>query len=205
MYRTLLKRVLDLALVIPALILLAPLFVALALLVRLKLGSPVLFRQQRPGLHGKPFQLLKFRSMTDARDAQGILLPDIDRLCLVGRFLRKTSLDELPQLWNVLKGEMSLVGPRPLLMEYLPCYTEREQRRHLVRPGITGLAQINGRNLLQWDSRLELDVQYFEQLSLKLDISIIFKTIWKVLKRSDVTEVPGTVRELLTVHRQRRI
>jgi lipopolysaccharide/colanic/teichoic acid biosynthesis glycosyltransferase len=205
MYRTLGKRLLDLALTIPALILLAPLFALLAFLVRLKLGSPVLLRQVRPGLHGQIFTLLKFRTMTDARDADGNLLPDSERLTRLGRFLRKTSMDELPQLWNALKGDMSLVGPRPLFVKYLPYYTERERRRHNVRPGITGLAQISGRNQILWDERLELDVQYVENQSFALDLYILLKTVWKVVARSDIVEAPGTVQGPLTKYRQKHM
>lgn len=205
MYRTFGKRLLDLALTIPALILLSPVLTLLAILVRLKLGSPILFRQQRPGLHGQPFSILKLRSMTDARDADGNLLPDSERLTRLGRFLRKTSMDELPQFWNVLKGDMSLVGPRPLFMEYLPYYTERERQRHKVRPGITGLAQISGRNRLTWDKRLELDVQYVERQTLTLDLYILLVTVWKVIARSDNIEVPRMVLLSLTEYRQKQV
>ena len=165
---------------------------ALALLVRLKLGAPVLFRQQRPGLHGKPFTLYKFRTMIGARDADGNLLPDAERLTSFGRFLRSSSLDELPELFNVLKGEMSLVGPRPLLMEYLPLYSEEQMRRHEARPGITGWAQINGRNALTWEDKFKLDVWYVDHRSLWLDIRIIVLTIWKILKREGISQ-PGHV------------
>lgn len=184
------------------LLLCAPILAVIALLVRLKLGSTVLFRQQRPGLHGKPFTLYKFRTMTNARDANGNLLPDADRLTNFGRFLRRTSLDELPELINVLKGDMSLVGPRPLLIRYLPYYTERERKRFEVKPGITGLAQISGRNHLLWDKRLELDVQYVEQQSLLLDIQILLRTVIKVLKRADVIDVPGLAQLPLDQYRQ---
>ncbi|MBN2003060.1 MAG: sugar transferase [Anaerolineae bacterium] len=177
---------------LPALFLLAPLLVLLALLVRLKLGAPVIFRQQRPGLHGKPFTLYKFRTMTDARDAEGNLFPDAVRLTPFGRFLRSASLDELPELFNVLKGEMSLVGPRPLLMEYLPLYSEEQMRRHEARPGITGWAQINGRNALTWEDKFKLDVWYVDHRSLWLDIRIIALTVWKILKREGISQ-PGHV------------
>lgn len=186
MYRRWGKRALDLVLGIPASLLLAPVALVVALLVRLKLGAPVLFRQQRPGLHGRPFTIYKFRTMTDERDARGNLLPDERRITGLGHVLRRTSLDELPELWNVLKGDMSLVGPRPLLMEYLPYYTERECKRHSVKPGMTGLAQVNGRTRLGWDERLELDAQYVERLSLGLDVEILCKTIIKVVERSDI-------------------
>lgn len=154
----------------------------IALLVRIFLGSPVLFLQKRPGLNGTPFTIYKFRTMTSATDSNGVLLPDEKRLNWFGKLLRSSSLDELPELVNVLKGEMSLVGPRPLLMQYLPLYTERQARRHLVRPGITGLAQVSGRNAISWDDRFELDVRYVEQHSLALDLRIIFLTFYKTLK-----------------------
>lgn len=182
------KRALDLTLTIPLAILLAPVMAIIALVVRLQLGRPVLFRQQRPGLRGQCFTVVKFRTMTNACDAHGNLIPATERLTPLGRFLRKTSADELPQLWSVLKGDMSLVGPRPLFAQYLPYYTEREQKRHLVRPGITGLAQINGRNYLPWDQRLELDVQYVERQSVALDVSILLKTLSKVILGSNVGE-----------------
>jgi len=175
---------------IPALLFLAPFLLALAFLVRLKLGAPVLFRQQRPGLHGKPFTLYKFRTMTDARDAQGALLPDAQRLTPFGRFLRSTSLDELPEFFNVLKGDMSLVGPRPLLMQYLDRYTPEQARRHEVRPGISGWAQVNGRNALTWEEKFALDVWYVDHVSLWLDLKIIALTVWKLLTREGITH-PG--------------
>jgi lipopolysaccharide/colanic/teichoic acid biosynthesis glycosyltransferase len=188
MYRTFGKRLLDLALTIPALILLSPLYALLALLVRFKLGSPILFRQQRPGLHGQPFTIYKFRTMTEARDTQGNLMPDKDRLTRFGQFLRGTSLDELPELFNVLKGEMSLVGPRPLFMLYLDRYTPEQMRRHEVKPGITGWAQVNGRNALTWERKFDLDVWYVDHLSLWLDLKIIFITVWKILKREGIIQ-----------------
>ena len=193
LYRNFGKRPLDFTAAALGLLLLSPLFALLALLVRWRLGAPVFFRQQRPGLHGKPFMLVKFRTMTDAKDGGGKLLPDAQRLTAFGKFLRKTSLDELPELWNVLKGEMSLVGPRPLLMEYLPFFTARESLRQIVRPGLTGLAQVSGRNLLLWDDRLELDARYVERLSFLLDLRIIAITMWKVFRRSDILEVPGVI------------
>ena len=182
------KRLMDILGAMAGLLLLAPVIVLLSLLVRIKLGSPVLFRQTRPGRAGQAFQMAKFRTMTDARDANGELLPDAERLTGFGQFLRSSSLDELPELWNVLKGDMSLVGPRPLLMEYLPLYTERQARRHVVRPGITGWAQINGRNALTWEEKFELDVWYIENRTLWLDIKIIFLTVWKVVKRDDINQ-----------------
>ena len=177
-------------LTIPALLVLALVWAVLALLVRLKLGAPVLFRQQRPGSHGKPFALYKFRTMTNARDAQGNLLPDAERLIGLGRFLRATSLDELPELFNVLRGEMSLVGPRPLLMKYLDRYTPEQMRRHEVKPGITGWAQVNGRNALTWEQKFALDVWYVDHQSLWLDLKIIAMTAWKILKREGISQ-PG--------------
>ena len=167
-------------------LLLLPLLV-LVVMIRIKLGSPILFSQVRPGLNGVPFTLLKFRTMTDAVNASGILLTDEDRLTPFGQLLRRTSLDELPELWNVLKGDMSLVGPRPLLMEYLPLYTQEQNRRHEVRPGITGWAQVNGRNLLHWDERFKLDVWYVDQHSFLLDIKILILTIQKVIKREGIS------------------
>ncbi len=190
MYRRYGKRLLDLIIVIPTLIILAPVMAVIALLVRLKLGRGVIFRQHRPGLHGRPFMMLKFRTMTDARDAQGRLLPDEQRLTSFGRFLRSTSLDELPELFCVLRGEMSLVGPRPLLMQYLERYTPQQRRRHEVLPGITGLAQINGRNALSWEEKFAYDVQYVDQVSLWLDVQILALTLWKVFKREGISQ-PG--------------
>ncbi|MCL4237380.1 MAG: sugar transferase [Anaerolineae bacterium] len=182
------KRLVDLILTVFALGLFSPVLVVIAFLVRVRLGSPVLFRQQRPGLRGRPFILLKFRTMTDARDADGNLLPDEQRLTSFGRFLRRTSMDELPELLNVLKGDMSLVGPRPLLMQYLDRYTSEQMRRHEVKPGITGWAQINGRNALSWEDKFALDVWYIDHLSLWLDLRIILLTIWKVLRREGISQ-----------------
>lgn len=191
-YRHFEKRISDLLLVIPALILLAPVLGVIALLVRLKLGSPVLFRQQRPGWQGQPFTLLKFRTLTNERDAQGRLLPDAQRLTKFGRFLRQSSLDELPELFNILKGDMSLVGPRPLLMSYLNRYSFEQMRRFEVRPGLTGWAQVNGRNVLTWEERFKLDLWYVDHWSLRLDLTIILMTAWKVLRREGVSH-PGHV------------
>ena len=181
------KRLLDLGMVLLALTLLWPVLLCLTMLVRLKLGAPVFFRQTRPGLHGRPFRLIKFRTMRDAFDAQGKPLPDAERLTPFGRWLRATSLDELPELWNVLKGEMSLVGPRPLLMEYLPLYSAEQARRHEVKPGITGWAQVNGRNALSWEGKFELDVWYVDHQSFWLDVQIIALTIKKVLLREGIS------------------
>ena len=176
------KRLLDLALTIPALILLSPVMALLAILVRLRLGSPVIFRQQRPGLYGHPFTILKFRTMTNDCDSQGNLLPDQDRVTPFGQFLRSTSLDELPELFNVLKGTMSIVGPRPLLMEYLDHYTPEQMLRHEVRPGITGWAQIHGRNDTTWEVRFDRDLWYVEHCSFGLDCRIVFATVRAVLR-----------------------
>ena len=186
MYRRPGKRWFDLILTLPALALLSPLIAGLAVLVRTRLGASVLFRQQRPGLNGRPFTILKFRSMTDAHDAQGNLLPDAERLPPLGRFLRSTSLDELPELWNVLRGDMSLVGPRPLLMQYLDRYTPEQARRHEVRPGITGWAQVNGRNALTWDEKFAHDLWYVDHWSLALDAKILLKTVAVVLGRQGI-------------------
>lgn len=184
------KRLLDLTVATLMLLLLSPLMLAVALLVRLFLGTPVLFRQQRPGYKGRPFFLYKFRTMTEARGRDGNLLPDAERLTRLGRFLRLTSLDELPELFNVLRGEMSLVGPRPLLMEYLPRYSREQMRRHDVLPGITGWAQVNGRNALDWPTRFRLDVWYVDHWSFWLDIKILLLTLWKVFKREGISQ-PG--------------
>lgn len=183
-----LKRTLDVVAAGGGLVLLSPFLLLIALLVRINLGSPILFRQQRPGRHGGPFELIKFRSMTNERGPSGELLPEAERLTRFGRLLRSTSLDELPELWNVLKGEMSLVGPRPLLLEYLPLYTSRQVRRHEVRPGITGWAQVNGRNAVDWDELLEMDVWYVENRSLTLDFRILLRTLGTVVRREGVTE-----------------
>lgn len=190
MVRRLGKRGFDLALAAAGLVVLSPVIGVLALLVRKQLGAPVLFRQQRPGLGGRPFTILKFRTMTDGRDAQGHLLPDAERLTSFGRFLRSSSLDELPELWNVIRGDMSLVGPRPLLMQYLPRYTPEQARRHEVRPGITGWAQVNGRNAVSWEQKFALDVWYVDNMSLILDLRIIAATVGKALKREGINE-PG--------------
>lgn len=181
------KRTFDLLASTSALLVLSPVLLGVAYMVRKNLGSPVLFRQVRPGMHGKPFEMIKFRTMLDAVDAQGNVLPDDVRLTSFGRFLRSTSLDELPELWNVLKGDMSLVGPRPLLMEYLPLYSPEQARRHEARPGVTGWAQINGRNAISWEDKFRLDVWYVDNQSLWLDIRIIFLTIKKVLVRDGIS------------------
>ncbi len=182
------KCSIDLVLSGLALFFLSPILAVLALIVRLWLGSPVLFLQQRPGLHGKPFTLIKFRTMTDVHDAEGNLLPDGQRLTSLGRFLRSTSLDELPALWNVMRGDMSLVGPRPLLMRYLDRYTPEQARRHEVCPGITGWAQVNGRNALSWEEKFALDIWYVDNLSLWLDLRIVAMTVWKIYKREGINQ-----------------
>ncbi len=188
MYKHFIKRLLDIIISGIALVVLSPVIAILALLVRTKLGSPVIFKQERPGYGTKIFTMKKFRTMTDERDEQGNLLPDGKRLTSFGRLLRKTSLDELPELWNIFCGDMSLIGPRPLLVSYLPYYTEREQLRHTVRPGLTGLAQVSGRNFLEWDKRLEKDAEYVENLSFGLDIKIFFATIKAVFVHDDIAE-----------------
>jgi sugar transferase EpsL len=185
-----LKRFFDLAITVALLPLLLPVFAAVALVVRLSLGSPVLLRQTRPGRQGRPFVFYKFRTMTEARDGKGCLLPDADRLMPFGRRLRASSLDELPQLFNVLRGDMSLVGPRPLLMEYLPLYTPEQMRRHEVRPGITGWAQVNGRNAIAWEEKFALDVWYVDHRSFMLDLRILALTALRVLRPSGINQ-PG--------------
>ena len=189
-YGTTGKRILDVVLSAAGLALTLPVILVVALLVRATLGPPILFAQQRPGLHGRPFLLYKFRSMNDARAPGGHVLPDDARLTAFGAWLRRMSLDELPQLWNVLKGEMSLVGPRPLLMEYLPLYDGRQAKRHDVRPGITGWAQVNGRNALSWEEKFELDVWYVEHLSFKVDMNILGFTLLRIVRPSGISE-PG--------------
>lgn len=188
LFNRIVKRIADLAVAVPAVLMLSPVYALTALLIRLKLGSPVLFKQQRPGLHGKPFHVYKFRTMTNATGASGELLSDADRLTAFGKLLRKLSLDEIPQLWNVIRGEMSLVGPRPLLMEYLPLYTEDQARRHLAKPGITGHAQVNGRNALSWEDKFALDVWYVDHQSFWLDLKIIFLTVIKVFRREGIAQ-----------------
>lgn len=186
MYVKYIKRILDFILSLIALIILSPVFLIIAILVRIKLGKPVIFRQQRPGKDEKIFTLYKFRTMTDKKDENGNLLPDSERLTKFGKVLRSTSLDELPELINIIKGNMSIVGPRPLAVKYLPYYTEEERKRHSVRPGLTGLAQINGRNCLDWKKRFEYDVEYVNSISISKDLKIIFKTIIKVFNREDI-------------------
>src|SRR5687768_6884455 len=186
------KRSLDILLVLLFSPLWVPVLLTLALVIRIRLGSPIFFRQRRPGYRGQPFTLIKFRTMTDRRGPEGQLLPDIDRLPAFGKWLRSTSLDELPELINILRGEMSLVGPRPLLMQYLERYNERQARRHLVKPGLTGWSQVNGRNSLDWDEKLEMDTWYAENISFLLDLKIIFMTFAAIFRSGDV-HIPGSV------------
>ena len=186
-YTNLLKRILDLSIIFTGFLILIPILIAIFFLVKIKLGSPVFFKQARPGLNGAIFNIYKFRTMTNELDKNGFLLPDIDRLTKFGKFLRSTSLDELPGLWCVLKGDMSLVGPRPLLLEYLPLYSKRQARRHEVKPGFTGWAQVNGRNSISWYEKLELDVIYIDNQSFWLDIKILCMTVKKVIERHGVS------------------
>lgn len=198
MYRVFFKRLLDIIISGAALIILSPILMFLAILVRVNLGSPVIFTQERPGLHEKIFKLCKFRSMTDEKDENGVPLPDEVRLIKFGKILRATSLDELPELWNILKGDMSLIGPRPLLVRYLPRYNEFQKHRHDVRPGLTGLAQINGRNAITWEKKFEYDVAYVNNLSFALDVSIFFATVRSVLKREGInSETSATMEEFM--------
>lgn len=205
MYRRFAKRLLDLTLAGVAFVLLAPAFIVLAILVRLNLGRPILFRQPRPGRDERLFEIIKFRSMTDCRDANGKLLPDRERLTRFGRWLRASSLDELPELINVLKGQMSLVGPRPLHPRYSPYYTAAERRRFDLLPGITGWAQINGRNNLGWDDRLACDVYYVSNCSLWLDLKILWITVFKVLRRTDIQVDPKSAMPNLDDERRNRL
>lgn len=203
MYRKFLKRFLDIVLSACALVVLSPVLLVVAILVRVKLGSPVIFCQERPGKDEKIFKMYKFRSMTDARDEEGELLPDEVRLTKFGRLLRSTSLDELPELWNILKGDMSIVGPRPLLVLYLPYYTEEEHHRHDVLPGLTGMAQVHGRNSLSWESKFAYDLEYVENMSFREDVKIILLTVKKIFVREGIgqgEEAP----ESLHIQRQER-
>lgn len=204
MYRLFFKRMLDVLLSALALLVLSPVFVIVAVLVRTKLGSPIIFHQERPGYGEKIFTLCKFRTMTDARNEDGELLPDSERLTAFGSFLRKSSLDELPELWNILKGDMSIIGPRPLLTGYLPYYTEKERLRHTVRPGLTGLAQVSGRNFIAWDDRLQKDVEYVENLTFWMDLSILWKTVMVVLKKEDVAVETDSVEGFLWDEREKQ-
>lgn len=196
LYEKVIKRAADFLLALFALIVLAIPLVMLSVLVKTKLGSPVIFKQERPGKNGEVFTLYKFRTMTDERDENGVLLPDEVRLTKFGRLMRSLSLDELPEFYNILKGDMSFVGPRPLLVRYLPLYNERQSIRHNVRPGLTGLAQVNGRNLLTWEEKFEWDVKYVESISPLLDIKILFRTVYNVLKREGISsETSATMEE----------
>ena len=198
MYKCLCKPVLDFTLSIVILLIISPIILIVWLIVYFKLGSPVIFRQPRPGKNEKVFGLYKFRTMNKQCDLNGELLPDIDRITIFGKFLRRTSLDEIPQLFNVIKGDLSLVGPRPLLVEYLPLYNETQRKRHLVKPGITGMAQVNGRNAITWEDKFILDVFYVENLSFFLDLKILFSTLITVINGSDVNNSNGAAMEKFT-------
>lgn len=195
MYQTCIKRLLDIIISLTALVLFSPILIIVAILVRCKLGSPVIFHQDRPGYHEKVFKLCKFRSMTDERDENGELLADEIRLTSFGKKLRETSLDELPELWNILKGDMSIVGPRPLLVKYLPLYNDFQRQRHNVKPGLTGWAQVNGRNSVSWEQRFEMDVYYVEHMSFLLDVKILFQTIAVVFKHNDINSSDNATME----------
>lgn len=201
MYRKYIKRLLDIILSILGIIITFPLFLIVGILVIFFLGRPVIFRQERPGKDGKIFTMYKFRTMTNKKDENGNLLPDEQRLTMFGKFLRKTSLDEIPEFFNILKGDMSFIGPRPLLIEYLDYYTEEEKHRHDVRPGLTGLAQVNGRNLLNWDERFKNDLEYINNMSFLNDVKIVLKTIIKVIKKSDI--VVGDEHVMLNLNEER--
>lgn len=206
MYKKCIKRCLDFLLSLCGIIVLSPVLLILCVLVRVKLGSPVLFRQERPGKNEKIFTLCKFRTMTDEKDENGKLLPDAVRLTKFGRFLRGTSLDELPELFNILKGDMSIIGPRPLLVSYLPYYSEREKLRHSVRPGLTGLAQVSGRNYIDWDRRLAKDVEYVEHLTFRMDVKVLWLTVKTVLGHADeVAEDTGAVEGNFAEIRRKRM
>ena len=192
MYRKGVKRVIDISVSVLAILILSPLLLVTAMIILLLLGRPIFYTQQRPGLHGIPFRIIKFRTMRNIVDSKGQPLPDEERLTKVGRFLRSTSIDELPELFNIFIGQMSLIGPRPLLMEYLPLYSKEQMRRHEVRPGLTGLAQVNGRNALSWEDRLAYDIEYVDNVSLWLDVKIVIKSIMVVISRKGI-EYQGTV------------
>ena len=205
MYAKYINRILDLILSLMALIVLMPLMIIIGILVRINLGSPIIFKQKRPGKNEKIFTLYKFRTMTDKRDIDGNLLPDEYRLTKFGKFLRSTSLDELPELINIIKGDMAIVGPRPLLVEYLPYYTEEEKHRHDVRPGLTGLAQVNGRNEISWEEKLKYDTEYIKEISFYSDLKIIFKTIKKTIKRKDIKMGKELQFGKLNVEREKKV
>ncbi|WP_349727926.1 sugar transferase [Peribacillus frigoritolerans] len=205
-YRRLIKRAMDFMLSLLAILILSPILLIVAFLVRVKLGSPVLFKQKRPGLNENIFMMYKFRTMTDERDERGELLPDSVRLTKFGRLLRSTSLDELPELFNILRGDMSIVGPRPLLVQYLPIYNEHQKRRHEVRPGLSGLAQVNGRNAISWENKFDLDVEYVDNVSFIGDWKIIFLTIKKVFVREGInSEVAATMEPFKGSNKKERI
>ncbi|TQE90934.1 sugar transferase [Ureibacillus terrenus] len=204
-YAKYIKRPMDFILSLIAIIVLSPVFLIVALLVRINLGSPVIFKQQRPGLNEKIFTMYKFRTMTDERDENGELLPDSERLTKFGKFLRSTSLDELPELFNILKGDMSIVGPRPLLVQYLPLYNDHQRRRHEVRPGLTGLAQVNGRNAITWEEKFNLDVQYVDHVSFLGDWKIIFRTVKKVFVREGINSETSATMEPFTGNKKEDI
>lgn len=197
-YNRFIKRILDFLLSFISIVLLSPIWIVIAILVKIKLGSPIIFRQDRPGKDESIFHMYKFRSMTDERDKNGKLLPDEMRLTTFGKILRSTSLDELPELFNILKGDMSIVGPRPLLVKYLPLYTEEQRRRHLVKPGITGLAQVNGRNAISWESKFELDCEYVRRVTFIGDLKIVFKTISTVFRREGINSGTSETMEEFT-------
>lgn len=201
-YQKYVKRILDFIISLCAGIILSPVFLIVAVLVRVKLGSPVIFKQERPGRDEKIFRLYKFRSMTDEKDENGQLLPDEVRLNRFGKILRSTSLDELPELWNIIKGDMSIIGPRPLLVSYLPLYNSRQKKRHEVRPGLTGLAQANGRNAISWEERFELDVRYVENISFLMDVRIFCKTIYSVIKREGISSGTSETMEFFKGNRE---
>ena len=198
LYCKLIKRLMDFLIAALSIIIFSPLLIILAILVRVKLGGPVIFKQERPGLNGKVFKLYKFRTMTDAKDENGNLLDDEYRLTSFGKKLRSTSLDELPELYNILKGDMSIVGPRPLLVKYLPLYSDEQKRRHDVRPGLTGLAQVSGRNAITWTEKFNKDIEYVDNVSFGLDVSIFFKTIYCVLKREGINSDSAATMEDFT-------
>lgn len=195
MYRKFVKRLLDIIISLTALVVLSPVLLVVAVLVRCKLGSPIIFHQDRPGLHEKVFRLYKFRTMTDARDEQGNLLSDEIRLTKFGKMLRATSLDELPELWNILKGDMSLIGPRPLLVRYLPRYNEEQRHRHDVKPGLTGWAQVNGRNAISWEEKFAYDVEYVKKMNFLFDMKILCLTVYKVIQRADINSASSATME----------
>ncbi|MDD3368259.1 MAG: sugar transferase [Lachnospiraceae bacterium] len=205
MYKRVIKRLLDFILSFMGLVVLSPIYLVLMIMIRVKLGSPVFFHQDRPGKGEKIFRLYKFRTMTDKRDAAGNLLPDAERLTGFGNFLRKTSLDELPELWNICKGDMSIIGPRPLLISYLPYYTEREKLRHTVRPGLTGLAQVSGRNFLDWDRRFAKDVEYVEHLNFAMDLKVLLLTVKTIFIKENVAEDTNAVEGNFAEIRQKQL